>query len=200
MASIRSRRWSVVGNTLILVTLLALAGGVVPGSRQRPRLVFDESVGADLQALASKTWDRFLDVFQARTNCFGDLYLRAAYSLDSRAGYDPDTATATIQVPGTAAMLQSELIHEWAHHVEFQCPAHQTLRPAFLAAQGLPPDTPWRPDNVPANMPAREWAQIPSEQYAEATIEVVLGTQPIPTSVQIGREAIEVIKKWAAGK
>lgn len=200
MGSIRPGRRGMVGNALILIALVALAGGAIPGSGQRPRLIFDGSVGADLRALAVETWDRFLTAFRARTDCFGDLYLRAAYSLDSRAGYDPDTATVIVQVPGTAAMLQSGLIHEWAHHVEFRCPAHWSLRPAFLAAQGLPPDTPWRPDGLPAGMPAREWAQIPSEQYAEATIEVVLGTQPIPAPVPISREAIEVIKKWAAGR
>ncbi len=200
MVSIRPGRRGMVGNALLLIALVALAGGAAPGFGPRPRLICDGSVGADLRALALETWGRFLTRFQARADCFGDVHLQAAYSLDSRAGYDPDTATVTIQVPATAAMLQSGLIHEWAHHIEFQCPAHKELRPAFLAAQGLPPDTPWRAEGLPANLSAREWAQIPSEQYAEATVEVVLGAQPIPAPVPIGREAIEVIKAWAAGR
>lgn len=66
---------------------------------------------------------------------------------------------------------------------------------AFLMAQGLPLDTPWRPDNTPAS--AR--ADTPSEQYAEATIELVLGDRQIPTKVRVTREAIRVVEEWEAG-
>jgi len=96
-------------------------------------------------------------------------------------------------------MLQSALVHEWAHHIEFQCEAHKDLRLAFLAAQGLPPDTVWRPDDAPANMPSSQWADIPSEQYAETMIEVVLGRRQIPTNARVTREAVRVIEEWAAG-
>ncbi|MBN1138507.1 MAG: hypothetical protein JXM73_18100 [Anaerolineae bacterium] len=179
---------------LILLVLAVLLIGMTAGCRtagQPPRLIVDESVSADFEALALETWDQFLNAFWARSDCFGDVRLRAVYSLDSRAGYDPDTATATVLVPGTPAMLQSGLIHEWAHHVEFQCGEHQDLRAAFLAAQGLPPDTPWRPSG--------EAATSPSEQYAEATIEFVLGTRPIPTEAHLTREAIRVVREWAEG-
>jgi len=148
-------------------------------------------VASDFEALALETWDQFLVAFQARSDCFGDVHLRAVYILDSRAGYDPYTATATVLVPGTPAMLQSGLVHEWAHHVEFQCKNHQDLRSDFLAAQGLPPDTSWRlPD---------ESAISPSELYAEAAIEFVLGTRPIPTEAHVTRKAIRVVREWAEG-
>jgi hypothetical protein len=160
-------------------------------------LIIDPSVGSDLEALALETWDQFLAVFSTRTDCFGDVRLRAAYDLEGRAGYNPDTATVTVQVPGTVAMLQSGLIHEWAHHVEYQCEAHRDLRPAFLAAQGLPPDTPWRLDDGSASLAASDWARIPSEQYAEATIELVLGSRPIPTNVRVTNEAVRVLGAWA---
>jgi hypothetical protein len=191
--------------SLVALTVLVSAMGMgcsspnAPSPEHRPALIFDESVGSDLQALALETWDRFLAVFQGRSGCFGDVHVRAAYQLDSRAGYDPDSATVTVRVPGTPAKLQSALVHEWAHHVEFQCPEHQALRPAFLAAQGLPPDTLWRPDQVSVTMPAGEWAGIPSEQYAEATIEAVLGKRPIPTTARVTREAVRVIEEWATG-
>lgn len=188
---------SAVGSALILIAVVALAAGAI--LPRPPRLVVGESVGADFAALALETWDQFLTVFRARWDCFGDVHLEAAYSLDSRAGYDPDTATATVRVPGTAAMLQSGLVHEWAHHVEFQCPAHQELRAAFLVAQGLPPDTPWRPANMPAHVPSGVWADIPSEQYAEAVVELVLGGRPIPTSARVSPEAVGVVKEWEEG-
>lgn len=179
--------------------LLADWHSCAPALRRQPRLIVDGSVGADFEALAQDTWARFLAAFPARLGCFGDVHLRAAYTLDSRAGYDPDTATATVQVPGTPAMLQSALVHEWAHHLEAQCKAHQVLRPAFLAAQQRPPDTPWRPSTLPADMPASLWAEIPSEQYAEAAVEFVLGGRPIPTKARITEEAVRVVARWAAG-
>jgi hypothetical protein len=96
-------------------------------------------------------------------------------------------------------MLQGALVHEWAHHIEFQCDEHYELRSAFLAAQDLPPDMLWRPDSAPANTPVSVWPGIPSEQYAEATVDVVLGRRQIPTKVRITQEAIQAIEVWATG-
>jgi hypothetical protein len=203
----KGRHRDKAGIALILAVIAILVIGAASGCRQadtpsserRPKLIVDDSVAADFDALAAETWDKFLTVFQARTGCFGDVRLRAAYTLDSRAGYDPDSATVTVRVPGTPAMLQGALIHEWAHHVEFQCEEHRELRSAFLAVQGLPPDTPWRLDDTPASSSAGDWANVPSEQYAEAAIELVLGERPISTPVRVTREAISVIEEWAAG-
>ncbi len=186
-----------IGCALIWIAVVVLAGGAVLA--RPPRLVVAESVGADFEALALETWDRFLTLFRAQQHCFGDVRLEAAYSLDSRAGYDLDTATATVRVPGTAAMLQSGLIHEWAHHVEFQCRAHQELRLAFLAAQGLPLDTPWRPAGEASEVAADEWAGVPSEQYAEAVVELVLGGRPIPNGVRVTGAMVQAVREWAAG-
>ena len=198
----RTRR-SLILISLLIATSLALVScsprqTVTP--RPLPRLIVDDSVAEDLQAVAEETWSKFLAVFQARTNCFGDVRLHVAYDLDNRAAYDPDTATVTVRVPATSVMLQGALIHEWAHHIEFQCDAQKELRPAFLAAQGLPADTPWRTDYTPANTPESAWAGIPSEQYAEATIEVVLGSRQIPTTARVSVEAVHVIAEWASGK
>ena len=198
---------SVDGGALIVIAIVLLVSGAtssgctsnIPVSKQRPRLIVDDSVAADFQALAVETWDRFLTVFQARADCFGDVRLHATRTLDSRAAYDPDSGTVTVRVPGTPAMLKSALVHEWAHHVEFQCEAHKDLRPAFLAAQGLHPDTVWRPDVAPANIPASIWTDSPSEQYAEATIVLVLGRRQIPTKVRIKEDVVHAIAEWATG-
>jgi hypothetical protein len=188
---------SAVRNLLIPILVVALAGGGV--LTPPPRLLVGESVGPDFEALARETWNRFLAVFWARRDCFGDVRLEAAYRLDSRAGYDPATATATVRVPGTRAMLQSGLVHEWAHHIEFQCWAHQALRPAFLAAQGLPPGTPWRPPEANIGLTGGEWAGIPSEQYAEAVVDLVLGGRSIPTAAHVSPGAVRIVRDWAAG-
>ncbi len=176
-----------------VVMVLALANCSQP--KDLPRLIVDESVADDFRALALETWDQFLAAFQPRSACFGDVELRATKTLDSRASYDPETAAVTVRVPATAVMLQGALIHEWAHHVEFQCDEHKTLRPAFLDALGLPPDTQWRPEVLPVNTSA----DMPSEQYAEATIVLVLGRRQIPNGVRITEDAIRAIEEWAAG-
>lgn len=191
-------RRSAIGSALICFTVVVLAGGVVPA--RQPQLIVDESVDADFEALALETWDAFLAVFRQRQGCFGDVRLEATYRLDSRAGYDPDTATATVLVPGTAAMLQSGLIHEWAHHIEFQCQAHEELRAAFLVAQNLAPGTPWRPTGATTNLGSDGWADIPSEQYAEAVVELVLGGRPIPTGAHVSPGAIRIVKDWAMAR
>lgn len=193
-------RWS-----LALAALLILAGGAAccaspQGSLapdRRPQLILDDSVARDLAALAGDTWDQFLQAMGGRAGCFDDVRLRASRTLGDRAVYDPDTATVTVRVPGAAVPLQSALIHEWAHHVEFQCEAQQELRAAFLLAQGLPAITEWRPEAALADLPASQWAEIPSEQYAEAVVALVLGDQ-VPTIVTVSGEAVQVIADWAA--
>jgi hypothetical protein len=164
-----------------------------------PSLIADETVASDLRVLAQETWRRFLVVFKARSSCFGDVQLHTDRNLRSRAAYDPDTATVTVRVPATAAMLRGALIHEWAHHIEHQCGSQKQLRAAFLAAQGLPGDTPWKVDYLPTGISQRDWARIPSEQYAEGTIELVLGSRQIPTTAHVRAEAVHVIAEWAAG-
>lgn len=193
-----SRSVSILIGLFIVVGLIGRAPSQIPGSKQPPRLVADATAADDLRMLAEETWGQFLATFHPRTDCFGDVHLRAAYNLNARAAYDPDTATVTVRVPATPVMLQSALVHEWAHHIEFQCPAQQELRAAFLAAQGLPADTPWRPDDDPVHTPESAWAAIPSEQYAEAAIELVLGRRQIPTTAQVSGEAVQVLAAWAA--
>jgi hypothetical protein len=189
--------WAVAG--LVAIGLLVLAAGCRPTSKE-PQLLMDESVASDFQALATDTWTKFLAVFQARRACFGDVRLRATRTLDSRAVYDPDSATVTVRVPGTPALLQGALVHEWAHHIEFQCAEHRQLRPAFLAALGVPPDTPWRPEPSTPDVPAGDGEPIPSEQYAEAAIVLVLGRRQITTGVPVTQEAISTLGEWAAGE
>lgn len=194
------RRCAGIGITVVLVTLLGVVLGTSAEAAYRPHLAVEASVAADLGLLAVQTWDRFVEAFWARKDCIGDVSLRASYSLRSRASYDPIHAVVTVRVPGTPAMLEGALVHEWAHHVEFQCAEHALLRQAFLAAQGLPPGTAWRPHDHPAEIPAGMWAEIPSEQCAEAAIAYVLGSREIPTHARFSQEAIAVVALWATGK
>jgi hypothetical protein len=191
---------------LATMALIAVTASVVVVARTPridhppPELHVDDSVGPDLKLLASNTWDQFIEAFKARNDCFGDVTLRAAYDLESRATYDPDTSMVTVRVPGTPAMLQGALIHEWAHHVEFQCDEQKELRPAFTASLGMAPETSWRPSAPQADMPASVWADIPSEQWAEAAIELVLGRRQIPTKADVPGEALRILREWVGGR
>ena len=141
---------------------------------------------------------QFLTVFAARKDCFGPVTVKADWDLSERAVYDPKTAIISIRVPERKEFLQGALIHEWAHHIEFQCPAHEELRAPFLAAQGLPADTVWRSGGS-VNLQSDEWVYIPSEQYAEATITLVLGSRPSGPMTRINLESVAVLREWAEG-
>ena len=193
-------RFRVLAIGLVLaVTLGASVVGCAVRNNE-PVLVVGESVASDFRLLAEETWASFLVAFRARADCFGPVTLQAERSLDSRAIYDPDTATVTVRVPATPAVLEGALVHEFAHHVEFQCQEHKELRPAFLAALGLPAGTEWRPDNGSAGAPASVRADVPSEQYAEATVNLVLGRQPVTTGMRVNDEAVRAVQVWATGE
>jgi hypothetical protein len=187
-ARARGSRWLIA---LIAVAVAVAVVGVVLRSERSPRLDIGPSVAADFRALASSTWDEFLDVFDGRRSCFGDVRLEADYALADRATYDPAGSTITVRVPGPGNRLQTALAHELAHHVEFQCPGQAELRSPFLEAQGLPAGTPW--------FEGDRWEDVPSEQYAEATARVVLGDRFSGRRVFISDAARRVILEWAHG-
>lgn len=175
-----------------VVVLALLAGGVMlVRSGRPPDLRFEESVPDDLRALATETWDEFLAAHDARLDCIAPTTLRAAWELDDRGEYLPASATVVIRVPGTAALLQTTLVHEFAHHVEFTCPDQEALRPAFLTAQDLPASADW--------FHGESWETTPSEQYAEATVEVVLGRRAHNGNIHITDRATAVVRRWASG-
>jgi hypothetical protein len=184
---------------VLAITVGASAMGCTVHNNE-PSLMIGESVASDFRLLAEETWASFLVAFRARADCFGPVTLQATRSLDSRAVYDPDTATVAVRVPGTPAVLKGALVHEFAHHVEFQCQEHEELRPVFLAALGLPAGTEWRPDNGSATAPASVRDDIPSEQYAEAAVILVLGRRPVTTGVRVSDEAVRAVEVWAAGE
>jgi hypothetical protein len=182
-----------------LLPLLAIVWvlGIYPGHQPMPRLIIDASVDQDFAALIQETWGQFLLVFAPRRGCFGDVLVKADYDLADRAKYDPQTVTVSVRVPERASILKGALVHEWAHHVEFQCEAHTEMRAAFIEAQGMPANTPWRSERGTTNILSSDWADIPSEQYAETTIVLVLGERPVSTKVPITAEGVEVIRAWA---
>ena len=192
------RRSRVLMLSLILPLLaIGWALAAFPVHQPTPGLIIDASVDQDFSALIRQTWGQFLRTFAPRRDCFGDVLVKADYDLVDRAMYDPRTATVSVRVPERASILKGALVHEWAHHVEFQCEAQTEMRAAFIEAQGMPADTPWRSETGTTNILSSNWASIPSEQYAETTIVLVLGERPVLTKAPITTEGMEVIRAWA---
>ncbi len=183
---------------LAFLLLIPLSLGGTVQESQSPRLIIDESVHSDFEAVIEDAWDQFAAVFAARLDCFGSVTVKADYDLADRAVYDAETDTISIRVPERKGLLQGALIHEWGHQIEFNCPAHEELRAPFKAAQGLPADTAWYAGSS-VNLHSNEWSHIPSEQYAEAAILAVLGSRPAATNTRINWESVMVVKRWAKG-
>lgn len=184
----------------ILLPLIIGGIGIYYKHQTTPHLIIDSSVQPEFAALIYETWDQFMLVFGARSDCFGNVHIKVDYDLADRAMYDPRTATITVRVPERASILKGALVHEWAHHVEFQCDNQTEMRQAFIKAQGLPFNTPWRLEDGTTNILSSDWANIPSEQYAEATIVLVLGKRPVWSKVPITTEGVEAIRRWTQKK
>jgi len=189
---VRSRRLTATLVATAAVLSLAITASADTPLPHRPGISFTPAVPEDLRALASDTWQRFLDAFPARWGCLSDVTVTDTWGeLGDRGAYDPEARLVTVRVPGTGPNLSATLVHEFAHHLEFTCPEQVQLRPRFLAAQGIPAGTPWRRGDT--------WADIPSEQFAQATIQVVLGPRP-DSLVLLRPGAVAAIRDWGLGR
>jgi hypothetical protein len=171
------------------VTAAVLAAGDGPG-----RLVMGDDVPQDLRELADGVFAAFEERFPARLACMGDVHLVPVWDgLEDRARYLPEAAVIEIRVPATANLLRDSLVHEIAHHLEFTCPEIDEVRPAFLEAQGHSASADW--------FAGDRWEDVPSEQFAEAVVQVVLGErQQHRLTMPIGTAAVEVVASWGAGE
>jgi hypothetical protein len=175
---------------LFSTALIAFVGLTACGGGPA-ELRFDDTVPDDLRELALETWSDFLAVVPARHDCIPSPTLTAAWELGDRGEYRPATSTVVVRVPGTPATLRSELLHEFAHHVEFTCPEQEGLRTAFLEAQGFAPSASW--------FEADTWETTPSEQYAETVVELVEERRSHRAGIQLSDAAVTVVRAWGLG-
>jgi hypothetical protein len=177
--------------------MVVAVAGVAAYAPDRPSVSFAGDVPDDVRALATDTWERFVDAFPARRDCLESVRLGVAWTYDERADYDPDRRLVTLRIPGTAPNLEATLAHEFGHHLELLCTQSETagteaaligIRERFLTAQGLPPDTPW--------FDGATWETTPSEQFAEAVAQVVTGEPPVHQRVVVTKEALALIGAW----
>jgi hypothetical protein len=174
---------------VVAATIAAVVGAW--GTRPATDLTFANGMPEDLRHLTRVTWERFTRAFPARRDCLAPVMVDGVWELDDRATYEPGPRLVSVRIPGSAPNLEASLVHEFAHHLEFTCPEHRRLRSSFLAAQGSPKNAPW--------FEGRTWGSTPSEQFAEATTEFVLGRRPAHARIDVSRAAVRVIGSWAVG-
>jgi hypothetical protein len=187
-ATVRRRKLALVLVSMTLMVRLA-AADTVDTTGARPAVAIAEGVPGDFEDLALATWVVFTEAFPARRDCLASVTVDAAWVLDDLAAYDPSRRLVTVRIPGTAPNLRASLVHEFAHHLEFTCPAQRALRPSFLAAQGLSRDAPW--------FKGATWERTPSEQFAEATTEFVLGHRNAHVPTVVTAQAVQTVRTWA---
>lgn len=175
-----------------LVVVLVLVATACSGPVAQPRLRVVDGTPGDLRVLAEETFASVLDAFPARHDCLDGVGLVAAWELPDRARYDPARREITIRVPATAQQLRVALVHELAHDLEFSCASHAEVRSAFVAAQEIPPGTPW--------VGGTTWETTPSEHWATAVVEHVLGRPDTQARIAVGPATLEVVRGWAFGR
>ncbi|MEE8407829.1 MAG: hypothetical protein V3S32_11865 [Acidimicrobiia bacterium] len=176
------------------IGLPAIAVGallVVSCSTAMPTLLFGDDTPDDVREVANSTFEVFVSRFPDRADCIGRVTLVGARVLDDRALYIPEERSVILRIPATALHIESSLVHEWAHHMEFACESHQELRPSFLRSVGLPPDAGW--------FDGEEWERIPSEMFASAVVEYVLGRRDEASTIVLDPETIDFVRSWAGG-
>ena len=62
---------------------------------------------------------------------------------------------------------------------------------AFLPAQGFPADANW--------FDGDSWETTPSEQYAEAVVELIEGRRTHQGGIYITDDAVDVVRGWGKG-
>jgi hypothetical protein len=180
-----------VKRSAIVLVLAALAAGTASSASTGPSIAFAPAVPGDVRALAGSAWGRFTSALPGARGCLAPVRVTVAWTLRDRAIYQPEARTVIVRVPGTAPNLTASLLHEFAHHLEFTCDRISRLRPAFLAAQGFQRGTRW--------FRGPTWEATPSEQYAEAVAQLVMGHPPAHQRVVLRDRAMEAIRAWARG-
>ncbi len=166
--------------TAAMALVLAACGG--------PKVVFGANTPDDLRGLVDDVFDRFREAFPAAAECIGEVRLEGDWDLADQGEYRALTATITVGIPGPPSRLSHTIVHELAHHLEAACPTQVELRGPFLTAQGFAPGTDW--------FAGDQWEDIPSEQFAEAVVQVVLGWPAVHYRMDLSPEAVELVRRW----
>ncbi len=152
-----------------------------------PRVHYRDGTPGDVMALGDSSFADVLAAFPAQVGCLEDVTVAHNWDLGPEAGFYENNYIE-IEVPNTSARIRRTYVHEFGHHLDFNC-SDRELRDAFVAAMGHGPGTNWHSESWP-------WERRPSEQFAEAVVSVVGGSRLHP-DMQLTSEAVRVVEEWA---
>lgn len=177
----RTLSWVAVAVVLIV--------GIV-GSRTDddiPRVYYKEGTPGDVMALGDSAYADVVAAFPSHIGCLRDVTVAHNWDLGTEAGFY-QANYIEIEVPNTRERIRKTYVHEFGHHLDFNCLDRET-REAFTKAMGHPAGTDWHSRDRP-------WEQRPAEQFAEAVVAVVGGSRLHPDST-LHPEAVRVVATWA---
>jgi hypothetical protein len=157
----------------------SVAAEPVVRMRQRAPAAVEEEVRA--------TVADFVAVFAARRDCIGGAELELVRELDDGdARYLAADDLIEIEIPTSPRRFRESLVHELAHHVENSCPDAAVLRTDVMTAIGAKDWT-----------GQEHWEQRPSELWAEAVVEIVLGERVrFERSIPLDHGVAEAARRW----
>ena len=174
----------VVGVGVGAVVLARSAGVAEPVVRLRQR------VPAEVEQEVRATVADFVAVFEAHRGCIGGAELELVRRVDDGdARYVAADELIEIEIPTSPRRFRESLVHELAHHVDHSCPHAATLRHDLMTVLGA---TDWTGQ--------QRWERRPSELWAEAVVEIVLGERVrFGRTVPLDRELVETSRRWIVG-
>jgi len=175
---------------ILLAIAVIVVGAVVVssgGNDELPRVTYREGTPGDVMALGDSSFADVLAAFPARVGCLRDVTVAHNWDLGTEAGFY-EANYIEIEVPNTSAQIRQTYVHEFGHHLDFNC-VDRELRDAFIAAMGHGPSTDWYSESW-------SWERRPAEQFAEAVVAVV-GGSPLHADMQLTSDAVRVVEDWA---
>ncbi len=147
----------------------------------------------DVAALVEETWLRFEMALPLVADCMDPVSLVLVEQVEGGdAVYRAADRIIEVEIPTSPARFPESLVHELGHHVATTCAEQQSIRAAFLAAQGFLPDADWSSGG--------EWAAVPAEHFAETVVAAVLGDRILHEDViDLSPAAIALVGVWGGG-
>ena len=177
---------------LLTGAVLALVLLVIARDSRRGELIVVQDVPPDVQAELDATWGHFVEVFDARRDCFDDVSVVLVRDVEGGdARYVTGAGRIEIEIPTTPARFRESLAHELGHHVERTCTEFSEMRAAMLTELEIA-DSAWAAGEV--------WEQIPAEIWAEGVVGLVNGERVLHgDDMPIDPSIVELIEAWVGG-
>jgi hypothetical protein len=174
---------AVIAGAAVAGAVLGQAGGMAAEPVVRLRQRVPAAVEQELRATVAE----FVAVFAPRRGCVGGAELQLVREVDDGdARYVAAEALIEIEIPTSPRRFRESLVHELAHHVAHSCPDADVLRADVMTAIGA---IDWTGQE--------RWDQRPSELWAEAVVDIVLGERiRFGRSIALDADLILAARRW----